>query len=71
MNERRWRAQQVWDVLVVAELVSDGGQVHGPLDDLPVSGHGSVVDGREEGPGVLVGLQLGQQSPGEDTHSHV
>ncbi len=54
------------NILVVGELFSDGGEVHGLLDDLPVSRDGFVVDRCEEGPSVLVGLQLSQQHSGEN-----
>lgn len=49
------------NILVVGELFSDGGEVHGLLDDLPVSGDSFVVDRCEEGPSILMGLQLSQQ----------
>ena len=57
---------RVTRILVVGELFSDGGEVHGLFDDLPVSRDGFLVDGREEGPGVLMGLQLRQQHSGEN-----
>lgn len=57
VNDERFQIQ----VLVVAELFSDGGEVHGLLDDLPVAWDSFVVDRCEEGPSVLMGLQLGQQ----------
>lgn len=52
------------NILVVGELFSDGGEVHGFLDDLPVSRYGFVVDWCKEGPGILMGLQLSQQHSG-------
>lgn len=49
------------DVLVGGEFFSDGGEVHGLLDDFPVSGYSFVVYGREKGPGILMALQLSQE----------
>lgn len=58
--------------LAAYELLSDGGEVHGLLDDLPVARDPLGVDGVEEGPGILVALQLSQEHPAEDnTHTHV
>ena len=52
------------NVLVVGEFFSDGGEVHGPLDDLLVPRYGFVVDWSEKGPRVLMSLQLSQQNSG-------
>lgn len=52
------------NLLVVSEFFSDGGEVHGLLDDFPVSRYSFVVDWCEKGPGILMGLQLGQQHSG-------
>lgn len=52
------------NILVVGEFFSDGGEVHGLLDDFLVSRHSFVVDRVEEGPRVLMGLQLSQQHSG-------
>lgn len=49
--------------LAADELLTDGGEVHGLFDDFPVSGDGLEVDGREEGPGVLMALQFSQEDP--------
>lgn len=51
---------EVKHILVVGELFSDSGEVHGLLDDLPVSRDGFVVDWCKERPGILMGLQLSQ-----------
>lgn len=58
-------------ILVVGELFSDGGEVHGLLDDLPVSRDGFLVDGREKGPSVLMGLQLSQKHSGENKGKNI
>lgn len=52
------------NILVVGEFFSDGGEVHGLLDDFPVSRYSFVVDRCEKGPGILMGLQLSQQHSG-------
>ena len=44
----------------VTELFPDGGDVHGDADDFLVCRELFGVDGSEEGPGVLVAAQLGQ-----------
>lgn len=46
------------DVQVVVELPLDGREVHGPLDDFPVSEDDFVVDWCEKRPGIFVSLQL-------------
>lgn len=56
----------VTNILVVGKLLSDGGEVHGLLNDLPVSWDSFVVDRCEEGPSVLMSLQLSQQHSGEE-----
>lgn len=48
-------------VLVAAELLADGGEVHGLLYDFLVAGNRLQVNGGEEGPGILVSLHLGEQ----------
>lgn len=53
-------------LLVVAKLFSDGGEVHGLFNDLPVSRDDFLVDWREEGPRVPLALQLVQQHSGEN-----
>lgn len=53
------------NILIVGELLSDGGEVHGLLNDLPVSRHSFEVDWGEEGPRVLVGFEFVQQHSGE------
>lgn len=58
---RHWVTCTLEDVLVGGELVPDGGEVHGLLDDLAVPGDGFEVDRGEERPGVLVGFQLRHQ----------
>jgi hypothetical protein len=45
----------------IVELLSDGGDVHGRLDDLLVGGELLGVDRVEEGPGLLMTPQLRQQ----------
>lgn len=49
------------NLLVVGEFFSDGGEVHGLLDDLPVSWDRFMVDWFEEGPSMWMGLKLRQQ----------
>jgi len=63
------RAEDV-DLLGCGEFFSDGGEVHGPLDDLPVAGDALLIDWRQEGPSVLLGLQLTQQHPAAKNHDH-
>ena len=47
------------------EFLFDGGDVHGVLDDLLVGGELFGVDGVDEGPGLVVPHQLGQQGLAE------
>ena len=51
-------------IQVVGELLLDGGEVHGFLDDFSVTGDGFVVHRRQKGPRILMGLQLSQQQSG-------
>lgn len=69
MEYMTWKQTHIYlktnkHILVVGELLSDGGEVHGLLDNLPVSRDGFLVDRREERPSVLMGLQLSQQHSG-------
>lgn len=57
-------------VLVVRELFSDSGEVHWLLDDLPVPRYSFVVDWCKERPGILMGLQLGQQHSGGNNQTN-
>ncbi len=51
-------------LLFVLELGAHGLEVHRVLDDLAVGGELLHVDGEQEGPGLVVLLQLAHQLPG-------